>query len=129
MVTIWDMYDSYEAVAKLEAIGLYLLVSHLSMLTFRDWSGDISLNHIVMYCQVQFCYCFVKSKIGKFLYSAVSNDCSKHFTLYFPDRPVHSVTISASLGNNQPYVIINAQRLLIHMSTTVYSQVRIHTAE
>jgi len=24
MVTIWDMYDSYEAVARLEAIGLYL---------------------------------------------------------------------------------------------------------
>ena len=34
-------------------------------------------------------------KIGKFLYSAVSSpqDRSKRFTLYFPDRPVHSDTI------------------------------------
>ena len=65
-----------------------------------------------------------KSK-GKFLYSAVSNpqDLSKRFTLYFPDRPVHSDTISASLGSIQPYATINAQRLLVHISTTVYSQV------
>ena len=47
---------------------------------------------------------------GKFLYSAVSNpqDCSKRFTLDFPDRPVHSDTISASLGSIQPYATINA---------------------
>ncbi|KAK2170600.1 hypothetical protein NP493_1148g00086 [Ridgeia piscesae] len=37
----------------------------------------------------------------KFLYSAVSSpqDCSKHFTLYFPDRPVQSNTSSTSLGS------------------------------
>ena len=37
---------------------------------------------------------------GKILYSAVSSphDCSKHFTLYFPDRPVQSDTSSTSLG-------------------------------
>ena len=47
---------------------------------------------------------------GKFLYSAVSSpqDRSKRFTLYFPDRPVHSDTISASLGSIQPYAAINA---------------------
>ena len=41
----------------------------------------------------------VKKSKGKFLYSTVSSpqDCSKRFTLYFPDRPVHSDTISASL--------------------------------
>ena len=52
----------------------------------------------------------VKSKKGKFLYSAVSSpqDHSKRFTLYFPDRPVHSDTISASLGSIQPYATINA---------------------
>ena len=40
-------------------------------------------------------------KKGKFLYSAVSSpqDRSKRFTLYFPDRHVHSDTISASLGS------------------------------
>ena len=38
---------------------------------------------------------------GKFLYSAVSSpqDRSKRFTLYFPDRSVHSDTISTSLGS------------------------------
>ena len=38
---------------------------------------------------------------GKFLYSAASSprDRSKHFTLYFPGRPGHSVHISASLGS------------------------------
>ena len=49
-------------------------------------------------------------KKGKFLYSTVSSpqDRSKHFILYFPDRPVHSDTISASLGSIQPYATINA---------------------
>ena len=52
---------------------------------------------------------FIHNK-GKFLYSAVSSpqDHSKRFTLYFPDRPVHSDTISASLGSIQPYDTINA---------------------
>ena len=54
------------------------------------------------------------------LYSAVSNpqDCSKCFTHYFPVRPVQSNTISTSLGSIQPYAAINAQRLLVHISTT-----------
>ena len=44
---------------------------------------------------------FVKK--GKFLYNTVSSphDHSKRLTLYFPDRPVHSHTISASLGSIQ----------------------------
>ena len=37
------------------------------------------------------------------------------------DRPVQSNTISTSLGGIQPYVIINDRRLLVHISTTVYS--------
>ena len=59
----------------------------------------------------------IKKSKGKFLYSAVSHpqDRSKHFTLYFPDRPVHSDTISASLGSIQPYATINARRLLVHI--------------
>ena len=71
-----------------------------------------------------------ESKKGKFLYSAVSSpqDRSKRFTLYFPDRPVHSDTISASLGNIQPYATINARRLLVYISTTVYSQVIMYSA-
>ena len=70
-------------------------------------------------------------KKGKFLYSAVSSpqDRSKRFTLYFPDRPVHSDTISASLGSIQPYATINARRLLIHISTTVYSHSFIQLSE
>ena len=68
---------------------------------------------------------------GKFLHSAVSSpkNHSKRFTLYFPDRPVHPDTISASLGSIQPCVAITARRLLVHISATVYSQVLIYTAE
>ena len=68
---------------------------------------------------------------GKFLYSAVSSpqDRSKRFILYFSDRPVHSDTISASLGSIQPHATINARRLLVHISNTVYSQVLIYSAE
>ena len=67
------------------------------------------------------------SKIG--LYSAVSSphDCSKRMILYFPDRSVQSNTFSTSLGSIQPYVAINARRLLVHIRTTVYSHVLIHT--
>ena len=53
----------------------------------------------------------------------------KRFTLYFPDRPVHSVTISTSLESIKPYATINARRLLVHISTTVCSQLLIYTAE
>ena len=72
-----------------------------------------------------------KKAKGKFLHSAVSSpqDHSKHFTFYFPDRHVHSDTISASLGSIQPYATINARRLLVHISTSVYSQALIYTAE
>ena len=68
---------------------------------------------------------------GTFLYSVASSpqDRSKRFTFYFPDIPVHSDTISASLGSIQPYATINARRLLVHISTTVYRQVLIYTAE
>ena len=58
--------------------------------------------------------CYIKYE---FLYSAVSSpqDRSKRFTHYFPDRPVHSDTISAS-PSLQPYATINAQRLLVTLS-------------
>ena len=64
-----------------------------------------------------------KAKQGKCLYSSVSSpqDRSKRFTLYFPDRPIHSYTISASLGSIQPYATINARRMLVHISATVHS--------
>ena len=60
---------------------------------------------------------------GKFLYSTVSSpqDRSKRFTFYFPDRPVHSDTISASLGSIQPYATINARRLTVYSQVLVYS--------
>ena len=84
-------------------------------------------------CQLtsNFFLLFHKKSKGKFLYSAVFSpqDRSKHFTLHFPDRPVHSDTISTSLGSIQPYATINARRLLVHISTTVYSQVLIYSAE
>ena len=89
-------------------------------------SVQLSFNSDDMYARLLVIY----SK-GKFLYSAASSpqDLSKRFTLYFPDRPVHSDTISASLGSIQPYATINARRLLVHISTTVYSQLLIYSAE
>ena len=69
-------------------------------------------------------------KRGKLFYIAVSNpqNCSKRCFI-LPDRPVHSNTISASLGSIQLCAAINARRLRVHISTTVYSQVLIYTAE
>ena len=88
-------------------------------------------SHIATYLKVKRKLIKLTVKKGKFLYSAVSSpqDRSKRFTLYFPDRPVHSDTISASLGSIQPYATINVRRLLVHISTTVCSQVLIYTAE
>ena len=58
----------------------------------------------------------VKVKASSY-YSAVPSpqDRSKRFILYFPDRPVHSDTISASLGSSQQYATINARRLLVNI--------------
>ena len=58
---------------------------------------------------------FKKVKISSF-YSAGPQDRSNCFTLYFPDRPVHSDTISASLGSIQPYATINTRRLFVYIS-------------
>ena len=73
-------------------------------------------------------FCKKKGK-GKFLYSAVSSpqDRSKRFTLYFPGRPVHSDTISASLGSIHTYATINVRRLLV--PTTVYSFIQLSELE
>ena len=51
------------------------------------------------------------------------------YTLYFPDRPVQSNTVSSSnvLGRMQPYATINARSLHVHISTTVYSQVQLYS--
>ena len=38
-------------------------------------------------------------------------------------------SISASLGSIQPYATINARMLLVHISTTIYSQVLLYSAE
>ena len=70
-------------------------------------------------------YVLGAAKKSKFLYSAVPNP---HFTLYFPGRPVQSDTVSTFLGSIQLYATINARRLLVHISTTVCSQVLIYTA-
>ena len=66
---------------------------------------------------------FPKKVTVTFLYSAVSSpwDCSKYFTLHpMPPRLLWKVFSHAA---------ITAQRLLYHISTTVYSQELIYTAE
>ena len=64
------------------------------------------------------------------LYSAVSSplDRSKRFTLSSPGRPVHSDTVLGFSWKHSSHAAI-AQRLFTHISTTVYSQVLIYTAE
>ena len=64
------------------------------------------------------------------LYSAVSSplDRSKRFTLSSPGRPVHSDTVIGFSWKHSSHAAI-AQRLFTHISTTVYSQVLIYTAE
>ena len=71
----------------------------------------------------------VKGK-GMVLYSAVSSplDRSKRFTLSSPGRPVHSDTVLGFSWKHSSHAAI-AQRLFTHISTTVYSQVLIYTAE
>ena len=69
-------------------------------------------------------------KKGMVLYSAVSSplDRSKRFTLSSPVRPVHSGTVLGFSWKHSSHAAI-AQRLFTHISTTVYSQVLIYTAE
>ena len=65
------------------------------------------------------------------LYSAVSSpmDCSERFTLFaFPGSPVHSDTVLGFSWKHSSHAAI-AQRLFNHISTTVYRQVLIYTAE
>ena len=64
------------------------------------------------------------------LYSAISSplDRSKRFTLSSPGRPVHSNTVLDFSWKHSSHAAI-AQRLFTHISTTVYSQVLIYTAE
>ena len=67
---------------------------------------------------------------GMVLYSAVSSplDRSKRFTLSSPGRPVHSDTVLGFSWKHSSHAAI-AKRLFTHISTTVYSQVLIYTAE
>ena len=67
---------------------------------------------------------------GMVLYSAASSplDRSKRFTLSSPGRPVHSDTVLGFSWKHSSHAAI-AQRLFTHISTTVYSQVLIYTAE
>ena len=94
--------------------------------SFEDWTLAETQQSLTFLSQLP---CLTIK--GKFLNSAVSSpqDHSKRFTIYFPDRPVHSDTISASLGSIQPYATINARKLLVHISITVYCQVLINTPE
>ena len=76
------------------------------------------------------CSDIIKKGKGMVLYSAVSSplDRSKRFTLSSPGRPVHSDTVLGFSWKHSSHAAI-AQRLFTHISTTVYSQVLIYTAE
>ena len=53
---------------------------------------------------------------------------SKRFTLSSPGRPVHSDTVPGFSWKHSSHAAI-AQQLFTHISTTVYSQVLMYTAE
>ena len=59
---------------------------------------EIFYSELFVFFKSIFCIMLIK---GKLFYTTVSSlqDCSKHFTLYFPGRPVQSSTISISLGS------------------------------
>ena len=71
-----------------------------------------------------------QKKKGMVLYSAVSSplDRSQRFTLSSPGRPVHSDTVLGFSWKHSSHAAI-AQRPFTHISTTIYSQVLIYTAE
>ena len=81
-------------------------------------------------CQCDLMMACKKKCKGMVLYSAVSSplDRSKRFTLSSPGRPVHSDTVLGFSWKHSSHAAI-AQRLFTHISTTVYSQVLIYTAE
>ena len=99
------------------------------------YSWPVSVQLYLQLCQTYgVFFLFIDRSLdikGMFLYITLSSpqDCSKRFTLYFPDRPVHSDTTSASHGSIQPYATINARRLLVQLTNTLYNQVLIYTAE
>ena len=68
----------------------------------------------------------ITSKV-KLLYSAVSNpqDCSKCFTLYFPDKPVQSDTFSTSLGEHPAIYHTHIH----HLSIARYSFIQLSELE
>ena len=97
----------------------------------------------VFRCQIMRCFI---NKHNFFKYSALSGDVQPMYVVkkvkvcsyvaQYPILriaqlliPVQSDTISTSLGSIQPYATVNAQRLLVHISTIVYSQVLIYIAE
>ena len=66
----------------------------------------------------------------KFLYSAVSSPGLLKALLHFTSlADLFNQTPSQPLGTIQTCYTINVQRLLVHISTSVYSQVLIYTAE
>ena len=68
--------------------------------------GLVRLQHIML---VSVRVVKVKVKVTSYIAQySVRQDRSKHFTLYFPGRPVQSNTTSAYLGSIQPYATINA---------------------
>ena len=112
---------------KKKVIALLRVITKVFLLrdtNFSPLSLSIVLTQLNTWCARLF---DIK---GMVLYSAVSSplDRSKRFTLSSPGRPVHSDTVLGFSWKHSSHAAI-AQRLFTHISTTVYSQVLIYTAE
>ena len=97
-------------------ICVYAIIMHLrrcvsDFTSSRATNTECTLQRVFCSQRIPFRYHLGHKSKCKFLHTAVSSpqDRSKRFTLYIPDRPVHSDTISASLGSIQPYATINAR--------------------
>ena len=132
VMIIIDFCGLLIALATIDALCWIMSVMVSLMVSMSSGSCSVSNRLLNSSWNSIFFYLIRKNKVkASFLYSAVSSlqNRSKRFTLYSPDRPVQSDTISASLGSIQPYATINARRLLVHIAITVYSHVLICTAE
>ena len=87
-------------------ICVYCIAARYNSYVFADVidsKGNLVPNHAVPYIYI---YTRIhrskKVKAHSYIaqYPVFVRDRSKRFTLYFPDRPVHSDTISASLGRS-----------------------------
>ena len=125
-----SMHFEFEWLQNLNLSLHFLLMQHLLKLLVWN-TGKTASTAPAGWLEWQKVFSIITNEDkGTFLHSAVSSnwDCSKHFTLH-PLADLFFRTPTRLLWEPFSYAAITAQRLFVHISTSVYSQVLIHTAE